>query len=159
MRVLTKVIVKSMYALLPCVKERAASEVAATALLHDYGSSVGLQKVETYEPPLSPYLPSSRRFLDRQHLHGGQPAANEVASLCLSLSLWVYLYHCMYPYVCMCVSAVCLSSVCLSDYLSICLYICLCVWLAVCQYMCGACVCAVCLSICLPVPVHINNIN
>ena len=73
----------------------------------------GLQKVETYEPPPT----TSRRFLDRQHLHGGQPAACEVASLCLCGSV------CMYPSISVC--------------LSICLYI----------YMSAACCVSVCVSV------------
>ena len=144
-----------MYALLPCVKDRAASEVAATALLHDYGSSVGLQKVETYEPP----LPTSRRFLDRQHLHGGQPAANEVASLRLSVSvgLSVSLYVPVCLSVC-CLPVVC-PSVCLSVCLSVCIYVCVSGWLYVSICAVHACVLSVCLSVCLCPSSHINNIN
>ena len=125
-------------------REHAASEVAAIALLHDYGSSVGLQKVETYEPP----LPTSRRFLDRQHLHGGQPAANEVARS-LSLSLWVYMDHCMYPYVCL--SPVCLSSVCLSVCLSVYLSVYMSVCLAGCMSVYVRCMRVCCLSVYLSV--------
>ena len=138
-----------MYALLPCVKERAASEVvSATALLHDYGSSVGLQKVETYEPP----LPTSRRFLDRQHLHGGQPAANEVASLCLcvSVGLSVSLYACTRLSVCR-LSAVCLPAVCLSVCLSVYLSVYMSVCLAGCMSVYVRCMRVCCLSVYLSV--------
>ena len=142
-----------MYALLPCVKERAASiggssnSIIVFSLHDDERSSGGARawppESRTYEPP----LPTSRRFLDRQHHHGGQPAANEVASLYLSVSVGLSVSLYVYVPVYLSVLSACLSVVCLS----ICVYIYICPYVSICAV--HACV----LSVCLSVPVHINN--